>query len=88
MDIFLSTAAGGYIGGFLLGIRDRHEDNLMVKDQHKFFQLDFKHAFNNKTFGIDGCRFAISNRFKSALEQRGQWRNFKGTPLPRAAPRG
>lgn len=31
MDTFLSTAAAGYIGGFLLGIRDRHEDNLMVK---------------------------------------------------------
>ena len=64
MDVFLTTAAAGYIGGFLLGIRDRHEDNLMIKDGHKFFQLDFKHAFNNKTFGIDGCRFAISGRFK------------------------
>lgn len=31
MDTFLSTAAGGYIGGFLLGIRDRHEDNLMIQ---------------------------------------------------------
>lgn len=48
METFLKTAAGGYIGGFLLGIRDRHEDNLMIKDNHKFFQLDFKHAFNVK----------------------------------------
>lgn len=25
IDRFLATAAGGYLGGFLLGIRDRHE---------------------------------------------------------------
>jgi len=77
LDGFLSTAAAGYIGGFLLGIRDRHEDNLMIQDKNKFFQLDFKHAFNNKTFGIDGCRFAISSRFKAALVARGVWQNFK-----------
>jgi len=83
MDLFLATAAGGYIGGFLLGIRDRHEDNLMIKDNNKFFQLDFKHAFNNKTFGIDGCRFAISKRLKNAIEARifidkvSRWDNFK-----------
>lgn len=39
-------------------------DNLMIKDNNKFYQLDFKHAFNVKTFGIDGCRFAIPTRFK------------------------
>jgi len=81
MDRFLATAAGGYIGGFLLGIRDRHEDNLMIKDDDKFFQLDFKHSFNNKTFGIDGCRFAISQRLKIAIESypgtMNRWQNFK-----------
>jgi len=76
MDEFLATAAGGYIGGFMLGIRDRHEDNLMVKDGKSFYHLDFKHAFNVKTFGIDGCRFAISGRFKAALVARGKWENF------------
>lgn len=25
IEQFLATAAGGYLGGFLLGIRDRHE---------------------------------------------------------------
>jgi len=77
METFLKTAAGGYIGGFLLGIRDRHEDNLMIKDNHKFFQLDFKHAFNVKTFGIDGCRFAISHRLKNEMVAKGKWINFK-----------
>jgi len=80
MDEFLATAAGGYIGGFLLGIRDRHEDNLMIKGNNKFFQLDFKHAFNNRTFGIDGCRFAISKRLKTAIDSNntpGRWQNFK-----------
>jgi len=30
-----------------------------------------------KTFGIDGCRFAISRRLKGAIEARGKWTNFK-----------
>eukprot|EP01127_Copromyxa_protea_P023957 TRINITY_DN9226_c0_g1_i1.p1 TRINITY_DN9226_c0_g1~~TRINITY_DN9226_c0_g1_i1.p1 ORF type:complete len:600 (-),score=115.15 TRINITY_DN9226_c0_g1_i1:37-1836(-) len=77
IDTFLATAAGGYLGGFLLGIRDRHEDNLMIKDNNKFYQLDFKHAFNVKTFGIDGCRFAIPSRFKQTLDKLGKWENFK-----------
>jgi hypothetical protein len=28
IDQFLATAAGGYLGGFLLGIRDRHEGKM------------------------------------------------------------
>jgi len=33
---------GGFVGGFLLGLRDRHKDNLMIKDNNIFFHLDFK----------------------------------------------
>jgi len=81
MDRFLATTAAGYIGGFLLGIRDRHEDNLMVSCKTDFFQLDFGHMFNNKTRGIDGCRFAISRRLKNAIESQDEifsrWQNFK-----------
>eukprot|EP01130_Rhizamoeba_saxonica_P013820 TRINITY_DN5939_c0_g1_i1.p1 TRINITY_DN5939_c0_g1~~TRINITY_DN5939_c0_g1_i1.p1 ORF type:complete len:557 (-),score=95.41 TRINITY_DN5939_c0_g1_i1:39-1646(-) len=76
-DTFLSTAAGGFIGAFLLGIRDRHKDNLMIKDNHQFFQLDFKHAFNLKTFGVDSCRFAIPTMMKAKLESWNAWDNFK-----------
>jgi len=76
-EAFLTTAAGGFVGAFLLGIRDRHKDNLMIKDDYIFFQLDFKHAFNFKTFGIDSCRFAIPTGFKQKLEKRNAWDNFK-----------
>jgi len=76
-DEFISTSSAGYVGAYLLGIRDRHKDNLMIKDDYKFFQLDFKHAFNFKTFGIDSCRFAIPTGFKNKLVNRGKWENFK-----------
>jgi len=37
--------------------------------------------FNNKTRGIDGCRFAISRRLKNAIESHDEtfsrWQNFK-----------
>jgi len=77
LDVFLSTSSAGYVGAFILGIRDRHKDNLMIKDDYYFFQLDFKHAFNFKTFGIDSCRFAIPTGFKKKLENKGVWENFK-----------
>eukprot|EP01129_Flabellula_baltica_P014581 TRINITY_DN7014_c0_g1_i1.p1 TRINITY_DN7014_c0_g1~~TRINITY_DN7014_c0_g1_i1.p1 ORF type:complete len:602 (-),score=118.32 TRINITY_DN7014_c0_g1_i1:968-2659(-) len=76
-EVFLATAAGGFVGAFILGIRDRHKDNLMVKGTNQFFQLDFKHAFNYKTRVIDSCRFAIPSDFKTKLKAWGKWKNFK-----------
>jgi len=81
MDRFLGTSAAGYVGGFLLGIRDRHEENLMIMNDTDFFQLDFGFMFNNKTRGFDGCRFAVSRRLKAAMESQSvvfsRWQNFK-----------
>jgi phosphatidylinositol kinase/protein kinase (PI-3 family) len=77
MEAFLTTSSASYVAGFVLGIRDRHEDNLMIQDGYKFFQLDFKHAFNEKTFGIDSCRFAVPAKLKKALLRRDKWQNFK-----------
>jgi len=81
MDRFLSTSASGYIGGFIMGIRDRHEENLMIMNNTDFFQLDFGFMFNNKTPGGDGCRFAVSRRLKAAIESQSikfsRWQNFK-----------
>uniref|UniRef100_A0A6B2L185 PI3K/PI4K catalytic domain-containing protein n=1 Tax=Arcella intermedia TaxID=1963864 RepID=A0A6B2L185_9EUKA len=81
MDRFLSTTSAAFIGGFILGIRDRHEDNFLIRNDTDFLQLDFGFLFNNKTRGIDGCRFAISHRLKNAIDAQddtfSRWVNFK-----------
>ncbi|KAL6045030.1 Phosphatidylinositol 4,5-bisphosphate 3-kinase catalytic subunit gamma isoform [Balamuthia mandrillaris] len=77
MEQFITTAAGGFVAGYLLGIRDRHQDNMMIQNDTTFFHLDFKHAFNRKTRGIDACHFAIPKFLKAKLEEKGQWDNFK-----------
>lgn len=52
-DELIATAAGGYVAAYnwilvcfytfryVLGVRDRHRDNMLIKDGKIFFQIDF-----------------------------------------------
>jgi hypothetical protein len=73
--IFLCSAAGGYVAGWVLGIRDRHQDNMLLRDGHIFFQIDFGHLFNEKPT-IDAPRFAVAPDMKLALTLD-EWEQFK-----------
>jgi hypothetical protein len=73
--IFLCSAAGGYVAGWVLGIRDRHQDNMLVRNGHIFFQIDFGHLFNEKPT-IDAPRFAVAPDMKLALSLE-EWELFK-----------
>lgn len=77
LNEFMRTAVGGYVAGYVLGVRDRHSDNFMIKNNYQFFQLDFKHCFNRKTKVLDAPRFAIPKEMKCALVTRGAWGRFK-----------
>lgn len=35
------SAAGSFVGAFVLGVRDRHRDNMMISDKAEFFHIDF-----------------------------------------------
>ena len=77
LDSFIQSAAGAFVACYVLGIRDRHRDNLMIKDDFIFFELDFKHCFNLRTTGVDAPIFAIPRIMKWRLEQRMKWKTFK-----------
>uniref|UniRef100_A0A6B2L158 PI3K/PI4K catalytic domain-containing protein n=1 Tax=Arcella intermedia TaxID=1963864 RepID=A0A6B2L158_9EUKA len=70
------SAAGGYIASWVLGVRDRHRDNMMMKDQKIFFHIDFEHILNQRTRGNDAPRIAIHNKMKSQLEKVNEWNDF------------
>jgi len=52
LDRLASTTAAYLTAGYLLGVRDGHDDNLMVRVDGSLFRIDFGFIFN-RTPGID-----------------------------------
>jgi len=74
MNVFLRSLAGSCLASFVLGIRDRHQDNMLVKDDHIFFHIDFGHLWNKGPV-IDAPRIAVPMRIKADLEAD-DWKTF------------
>jgi len=76
LHVFLRSAAGSIIAGHVLGIGDRHQDNIMLREIEfpkigtciQFFQLDFKHCLGMRS-RIDADPIAIPSKMKEVLEK-------------------
>jgi hypothetical protein len=71
-EFFIRTLAGSCLASFVLGIRDRHEDNMLVKDGHIFFHIDFGHIFNMGPI-IDAPRISIPDGVKTTALKEKEW---------------
>lgn len=74
-SILLRSAAGSYVAGWVMGVRDRHQDNMMVQHSNMFFHIDLGHIFNEKPT-IDAPRFSIPTDLKEAMSSQ-EWERFK-----------
>lgn len=67
VDVFRHSCAGYCVATFVLGVRDRHPDNIMVSKSGHLFHIDFGHFLNNrkKKFGINRERvpFVLTKDF-------------------------
>jgi len=63
---FFRSMIGSYLACWVLGIRDRHQDNMMIKDNAIFFHIDFGFIFNDAP-GFDAPIFSIPSGFRKNI---------------------
>jgi len=73
MNRLLATAVGGYMGAFVLGIGDRHYDNIMIRTDGTLLHIDFGHILGSKVFA-DTADFAITDELYEYLGEL--WSRF------------
>mmetsp|Transcript_4748 Transcript_4748/g.6641 ORF Transcript_4748/g.6641 Transcript_4748/m.6641 type:complete len:256 (-) Transcript_4748:99-866(-) len=62
----VATGAGSYIASFVLGIRDRHDENIMIRADGVMFHIDFGRVFGDALL-LDTDSFAITKEFRDEI---------------------
>lgn len=64
----IASSAGSFIASFVCGIRDRHDDNILINTKKcQLFHIDYGYIFNNKV-SLDTAKFAITSDLKKIFE--------------------
>jgi len=66
IERLVASGAGSYIASYILGIRDRHADNIMLREDGTMFHIDFGRVFGDAVL-MDTSTFAITKAFKDAI---------------------
>lgn len=69
------SAAGSYIGAYIVGAADRHTENVQIQDNFTLLHIDFGYVLGNVP-PIDGPQIAIYPAMQAAFEDVGAWDTF------------
>ena len=72
----VASAAASYVSAHVLGVRDRHSDNILVAADGTIFHIDFGHILGDGPAALDAGSFATTPAFKSVLDAAGRWADF------------
>eukprot|EP00471_Norrisiella_sphaerica_P001667 CAMPEP_0184486164 /NCGR_PEP_ID=MMETSP0113_2-20130426/7700_1 /TAXON_ID=91329 /ORGANISM="Norrisiella sphaerica, Strain BC52" /LENGTH=832 /DNA_ID=CAMNT_0026867913 /DNA_START=841 /DNA_END=3339 /DNA_ORIENTATION=+ len=76
VNTFLKSVVGGLVAGHVLGLRDRHSDNILISEGYKFYHIDFKHCFNLQTKVLDAPSMVIPKGLHRLLVKMKHWERF------------
>eukprot|EP01084_Bolivina_argentea_P180495 311843_1 len=74
MNNIVATCAGSFMAAYIMGIRDRHFDNILVNDEGTIFHIDFGYMLGEKVSGIDTSKIAITGDLAKLMGDK--WNPF------------
>eukprot|EP00300_Choanocystis_sp_HF-7_P003904 c12974_g1_i2.p1 GENE.c12974_g1_i2~~c12974_g1_i2.p1 ORF type:complete len:696 (+),score=174.41 c12974_g1_i2:1334-3421(+) len=70
----VATASASYLAAWVVGVRDRHNQNILIHEDGRLYQIDFGYILGEKVRGVDTGPFAITHTLKRAMGK--QWDDF------------
>jgi len=68
----IASAAGAFMASFVLGIRDRHDDNILISEREDIgctlFHIDFGYMFGDRVMTMDTAKLAITSDLKKVID--------------------
>ncbi|KAJ8603268.1 hypothetical protein CTAYLR_006946 [Chrysophaeum taylorii] len=74
MTRLVASAAGAYVGAHVLGVRDRHSDNILLASDGTLFHIDFGHILDDKV-ALDTASFATTPSLRATMGPA-RWAQF------------
>jgi hypothetical protein len=75
VDQMVASSAASFIASYVLGIRDRHSDNILIAPDGTVFHIDFGHVLG-RGVSIDTGPFALTQTFHECLVAWHKWEKF------------
>merc|ERR550534_1849316 len=69
----VASSVASYMACYILGVGDRHDDNILVRSDGNLFHIDFGFMFGRHP-SFDACPFAITKYFQRVLNTK--WEDF------------
>jgi len=61
MTNLITSSAGAFIGSYIMGVRDRHFDNILIREtDFVLFHIDFNYCLGQRVTGLDANLFGVT----------------------------
>eukprot|EP00475_Leptophrys_vorax_P018539 TRINITY_DN25387_c0_g1_i2.p1 TRINITY_DN25387_c0_g1~~TRINITY_DN25387_c0_g1_i2.p1 ORF type:complete len:457 (-),score=126.03 TRINITY_DN25387_c0_g1_i2:35-1228(-) len=62
----VASTAGSFVAAYVLGVRDRHNDNILIRDDGTVLHIDFGYILGSKIF-LDTSKFALTDSLRTEI---------------------